>query len=133
MLHGTNKLEGVDGRLVDIVKRAAVEIPFDVLVVEGLRSKERQASLYAQGRTKPGKIVTWTLDSKHILGLAVDLAPYVNRVILWEDPLLFVVIGKAMTQAAKDAGVKIKWGFDWDMDGVLREKGETDGPHFELV
>ena len=133
MLYNVNRLVGVDKRLVSVVEAAALNIPFDVLVVEGVRTKERQAALYAQGRTKPGRIVTWTLKSKHIDGLAVDLAPYIDRKIAWEDELLFAVIGQEMIDAAKKLGVRIRWGWDWNMNGVLKERGETDGPHFELV
>ena len=45
-----------------------------VIVTEGKRSLARQAWLYAQGRTRPGPKVTWTMKSKHIEGLAVDIA-----------------------------------------------------------
>lgn len=44
-----------------------------VRVSEGLRSAERQQQLYAQGRTSPGRIVTWTLQSKHLTGHAFDI------------------------------------------------------------
>lgn len=49
------------------------ELP-QVYLVEGHRSAERQAALYAQGRTEPGPIVTWTPESWHQTGYAVDLA-----------------------------------------------------------
>lgn len=63
--------------------RAAVEAAiaeciaggFDVAVAEALRSQERQAYLYAQGRTRPGKRVTnapTNLTSWHGYGLAID-------------------------------------------------------------
>lgn len=44
-------------------------------VFEGWRSMERQAYLYAQGRTAPGVKVTWVKPgySLHAYGLAVDL------------------------------------------------------------
>lgn len=42
-------------------------------VFEARRSKERQEWLYSQGRTRPWKIVTWTLQSKHLEGKAVDI------------------------------------------------------------
>lgn len=46
-----------------------------VMIFEAWRSPQRQASLYAQGRTAPGKIITkadaW--QSIHQLGLAVDI------------------------------------------------------------
>jgi peptidoglycan L-alanyl-D-glutamate endopeptidase CwlK len=43
-----------------------------VRIGEVRRSVERQRELYAQGRTTPGSIVTWTLQSKHIRGRAFD-------------------------------------------------------------
>lgn len=126
------KIKGVDERLVQVVEKASGMVPFPTRVIEGVRTRERQAELYAQGRTKPGKIVTWTMNSKHIDGKAVDFVPYVNNSIPWNDVLLFTVLGKAMFEAAKELDIPIRWGYDWDNDGVLMEKGEGDGPHFEL-
>lgn len=127
------RLIGVHEVLVSIVRRAAKKLPFPIMVVEGLRTKERQAELYAQGRTKPGKVVTWTLASKHIEGKAVDLAPYIKGQIDWNDSKKFDAIAKAMFAAASEVGVYIRWGKDWNQNGKPGEKGETDSPHFELV
>ncbi|MCG8467965.1 MAG: hypothetical protein MJB57_07095 [Gemmatimonadetes bacterium] len=61
-------------RRVEIVQdRMLSEFGHTVRVVETHRSQERQAELYAQGRTKPGPIVTWTEHSAHTEGLAVDV------------------------------------------------------------
>ena len=46
----------------------------DCHVFESYRSQERQNELYAQGRTKPGNIVTWTTSSRHTQREAVDMA-----------------------------------------------------------
>jgi hypothetical protein len=57
-----------------IAECATREMP--VKVVEGFRSNARQAWLYAQGRTRPGGIVTNApngLTSWHGYGLAVDV------------------------------------------------------------
>jgi len=43
------------------------------VIAEAWRSQARQDALYAQGRTRPGVIVTWTTDSEHTRGRAVDL------------------------------------------------------------
>jgi len=128
-----DRLNGVNTRLVSVVHRALELSTVDFTVVEGLRSKQRQAQLYAQGRTTAGKIVTWTLKSKHIDGLAVDLAPFTDGKIDWTDLAKFDAIGAAMKKAAAELGVTIRWGADWDRDGRLREKGESDSPHFEIV
>ena len=39
----------------------------------------------------------------------------------------------SMMRAARELKVPIRWGADWDRDGIPREKGETDSPHFELA
>lgn len=126
------RLEGVNEALVSVVRRAAKRLPFSLFVAEGLRTRERQAELYAQGRTKPGRKVTWTLHSKHLEGRAVDLAPLINGAIDWADLSKFDAIAKAMQDAAKEVGVAVRWGGDWDMDGQPRERGESDSPHFEI-
>ena len=135
MIFNGGRFSGVDQRLVSIAQEACQALPFDVIVVEGVRTEKRQQELYAQGRTKPGKIVTWTMNSKHIGGLAVDLAPYDHetRQILWGDVLKFNDMIRSMLRVAAGHKVKIRSGADWNQNGVLRENRETDSPHFELV
>ena len=135
IIFNEGRFSGVDQRLIDIAQEACRLLPFDVIVVEGVRTKQRQRDLFAQGRTKPGKIVTWTLMSKHIDGLAVDLAPYdhTKKEILWNDILKFNEMIRSMQRVAAEHKVKIRSGADWNQNGVLREKKETDSPHFELV
>lgn len=130
-----DKLQGVHPKLVDVVKRAIELTKQDFKVLEGVRTPERQKELYAQGRTKPGPKVTWTLTSNHFVnpktgyGHAVDLVPYP---VDWETLSKFDAIQKAMFAAAKELGVTIRWGANWNRNGKPREKGETDSPHFEL-
>lgn len=128
-------LRGVEPRLISVVLRAIVLTKQDFSVTCGIRSREEQRKLYAQGRTAPGPIVAWTLNSRHFpdadgYGRAVDLAPYP---VDWDDLSKFDEIARAMFQAAKDLDVKIRWGADWDQDGKPRERGESDSPHFELA
>lgn len=141
------RLNGVDANLVKVVQRAIEITPQDFMVVEGVRSKEQCYINYGKGRTVaqctakgvPAKYaqpklakVTWLnnpLSSKHVSGKAVDLVPYpVN----WNDLTKFDQVAKAMFAAAKELGVSIRWGANWDNDGNYREKGEYDSPHFEL-
>lgn len=130
-----DKLQGVHPKLVNVVKRAIELTKQDFKVLEGVRTPERQKELYAQGRTKPGPKVTWTLTSNHFVnpktgyGHAVDLVPYP---VDWETLSKFDAIQKAMFAAAKELGVTIRWGANWNRNGKPREKGETDSPHFEL-
>ena len=62
----------------------------NVKVVETRRSFNRQASLYAMGRTQPGRVVTYSKagTGKHEDGTAFDIAfegvnPYPSDVRLW--------------------------------------------------
>jgi hypothetical protein len=132
MLKRTERLKGVDPRLVAVVEAASKSVPFDILVVEGLRTLERQKQLYAQGRTTPGKIVTWTLKSKHIDGKAVDIVPLKkDGTIDWNDVKSFDQLASAMVEASHQVKIKVRSGADWDGDGKYREKGEFDSPHWE--
>jgi len=45
-----------------------------IFVTEAKRSSQRQKELYAQWRTKPGKVVTRTMHSRHLVGDAFDIA-----------------------------------------------------------
>jgi hypothetical protein len=117
---------------VAVVEAASKSVPFDILVVEGLRTLERQKQLYAQGRTTPGKIVTWTLKSKHIDGKAVDIVPLKkDGTIDWNDVKSFDQLASAMVEASHQVKIKVRSGADWDGDGKYREKGEFDSPHWE--
>jgi peptidoglycan L-alanyl-D-glutamate endopeptidase CwlK len=64
----------------------------EVLITSTLRDNERQAQLYAKGRTAPGKIVTYAKpgDSWHNHGLAFDFYPRkVGTKGSWNDLALF--------------------------------------------
>lgn len=140
-------LVGVDPRMVRVVKRALLIAPDlgcpDFTVTCGVRTLAQQKALYAQGRTKPGKVVTWTLNSRHLpnpktgLGEAVDLFPgtwdIVDNKKTPEVDDAYALLAKAMLKAAELEGVAIRWGANWDGDRMIREKGETDNPHFELA
>jgi len=129
------RLKGVHPDLVKVVELAIKKTATDFLVLEGVRTPARQKELYAQGRTRPGQVVTWTLTSNHFakadgFGHAVDLAPYP---VDWNDLKKFDAISKAMFAAAAELGIRIRWGADWDQDGKSRERGESDSPHFEIM
>ena len=71
-------LQGVNPRLVLIVRRAALSMDF--VVTEGLRTLARQTQLVAAG-------ASFTMNSRHLTGDAVDLAAVVNGEIRWDWPL----------------------------------------------
>ena len=142
-----DRLVGVDERLQRVVKRAIELSKQDFMVLEGVRTRQQCMTNYGKGRTiaqcvakgvpaqyaNPNAAkVTWLNNpfaSKHVSGKAVDLVPYP---VDWNDLKKFDVIAQAMLQASKELSIPIRWGADWDNDDKLREKGESDSPHFEI-
>lgn len=111
-----SRLEGVHPDLVRVVKRAAAMSDLDFTVLEGLRTEARQRELFKQGATK-------TMNSRHLTGHAVDLAPMMNGQISWDWPL-YHRLAKTVKSAAELEKVPITWGGGW--------RSFRDGPHWEL-
>ena len=66
-----------------------------------------------------------------VAGLGIDLLPAPYD---WANKAReFDRLADAMFVAAKTCGVRIRWGADWNRNGVARERGETDSPHWEIV
>lgn len=65
----------------------AKAVDLDVLVYCTMRSAAEQNELYAQGRAKPGKIVTNAkgFSSAHNYGLAFDGVPMIHGKPAWDD------------------------------------------------
>jgi peptidoglycan L-alanyl-D-glutamate endopeptidase CwlK len=111
-----SRLEWVHPDLVRVVKKAAAMSSLDFTVLEGLRSLGLQKQLVADGASK-------TMNSRHLTGHAVDLAPMVRGTIRWDWPL-FHQLAVVVKDAAKAENVPIQWGGDW--------RTFKDGPHWEL-
>jgi len=101
---------------------------FDVTVIEGVRSQDRQNELVAQGKSK-------TKFGKHVEGKAVDIAPYP---IDWQSRDDFHYLGGFVLGVASEMGIDIRWGGDWS-DSSLSENARTtkdnsfdDLVHFEI-
>lgn len=138
------RLEGVDDRLVRVVKTAITISNVDFGVIQGLRTIEEQRELVAKGASQ-------TMKSKHLEGLAVDLMAYVGSRGSWEMSL-YDDIADAMKLAAIEEGVPIRWGAAWQIsdirewDGTMQDAMDNyidlrrsqgrrpfiDGPHFEI-
>lgn len=60
------------------VLRSQKVLKIKINISETYRTQDRQNELYAQGRTKPGNIVTWTKQSRHTSRSALDCYPIRN-------------------------------------------------------
>jgi len=90
-----------------------------IKVISGLRTYDEQNDLYAQGRTKPGRIVTNARGgfSNHNFGIAFDVGVFEGSQYLDESPKY-----KAVGVLGMDLG--LEWGGNW--------KTIQDEPHFQL-
>lgn len=109
-------LLGVHEDLQAVVRLAIQLTDVDFSVVEGLRDLERQKELVEAGKS-------WTLDSKHLTGNAVDLYPWVNGATSHETHP-YNRVAKAMFKASQRLGVELEWGGFWN---------QRDKPHWQLV
>jgi peptidoglycan L-alanyl-D-glutamate endopeptidase CwlK len=158
MLKHSERLDTVKPALAAVIKAGCAHLPFDTLVVEGIRTREQMAVNYGKGRTVAeckakgvdGKYaqpklakVTWLNNpfaSNHAAdsdgkGKAVDVYPLLNGALAnTRDHLpLFRQMHDAIMAEAKKAKANVRYGGDWDKDGKLFEQGETDAVHFELL
>ena len=115
--------------LLPLVKRKADKLVkemelfgFPIRITEGYRSLERQNELYAQGRTKPGAIVTKAKagESLHNYGVAIDVVFRKQGYDATPDQWL------AMASVAEGQG------FEWGGSQVWVSAGFQDKPHLEM-
>tara|TARA_B110000503_G_scaffold23373_3_gene36530 strand:- start:3559 stop:4014 length:456 start_codon:yes stop_codon:yes gene_type:complete len=139
------KLEGIDERMIAVVKYAINVTKQDFSVICGMRTIEEQKVLFNKKASK-------TMKSKHLEGFAVDLMAYVDGG-RWELNL-YDEIADAMSEAAREVDVPIRWGAAWTVPNIAqysegnmedamnsyidlrRSQGRRpfiDGPHFELA
>ncbi|WBQ09866.1 M15 family metallopeptidase [Hyphomonadaceae bacterium ML37] len=110
------RLRGVHPHLERVIRRALEISPLDFTIVEGLRTIEQQQEYVARGAST-------TMNSRHLTGHAVDIAPFVDGSLRWDWPL-FHILAPVVKQAAEECGVPVEWGGDW--------QSFPDGPHWQL-
>lgn len=98
-----------------------------VRFTQTLRTIAEQDALYAQGRTKPGKIVTWAKGGKsyHNYGLAIDICLIIDgKEASWDITKDFDKdrISDWMEIVAIFKSRGWEWGGDWE---------KKDYPHFQ--
>lgn len=111
------RLEGVHPDLKKVVEDAAANAPFEILVVEGLRTVARQKKMVAEGKSR-------TMNSRHLTGHAIDLCAIVDGKMKWTKPHNHA-IADLMKAEATSKGVDLEWGGEiWPTF--------KDTPHYQL-
>lgn len=108
----------------------------DISILCGHRNEIAQDLAYKQGNS----LVRWP-DSNHntFPSTAIDAAPYHAQKphIHWDDIDEMEALKRLVFICAEKRGISIRWGADWDRDGVRVDKDPDerllDGPHYELM
>ena len=118
-----NVLNTVHPDLQRVFRRVVQRFDCTVLPDGGRRTPDRQQELVDSGASQ-------TLNSKHLTGNAVDVAPWP---LDWDDTDRFRAFGGYVIGIAQQAGVELRWGGDWDGDWCFTDQTFHDLPHFELA
>lgn len=127
--HSQNQLATCDPRLQKLMTEVIKY--FDFSVVEGHRGEEAQTKAFLSGNSqKP-----WPKSNHNALpSKAVDIAPYP---IDWSDRETarqrFCYLAGAVDVVAKQMGLKVRWGGDWNRNQDTRDENFRDLPHFEVL
>lgn len=99
---------------------------YDCTVLCGHRTKEEQDEAVRTGASK-----LQFPNSKHNSSpsMAVDVVPFP---VDWKDMSRFYHFCGFVLATAKQLGIEIRSGIDWDGDLNFREEKFVDAPHFEL-
>jgi hypothetical protein len=98
---------------------------FDCSIICGFRGRLEQEEAFSDGRSKAR-----FGESPHNFTFAVDVVPYP---IDWEDRERMTYFAGQVMATARNLGIKLRWGGDWDMDTELEDNSFDDLPHFELL
>jgi len=122
------RLSTAHPKLQELFSEAIKTTPIDFMVVCGYRSREDQDKAVLEGKSK----TPWP-TSKHNRqpSEAVDICPMVNGQLSWNKAKLRKLATHILGEA-KRLGISIRWGGDFNMNGVVGDDKFIDMPHFEL-
>ncbi|GLI57706.1 hypothetical protein PM10SUCC1_32200 [Propionigenium maris DSM 9537] len=120
-------ISNIDPKLAVIIGAVLAEGNVDFTITHGFRSLQEQQSLYAQGRTKKGPVVTKCdgvkKKSYHQTGKAIDFIPFPFDGD-WNNTEQFKRVGEELLRVGKALGYNCSYGGHW--------KSFKDWPHFQL-
>lgn len=138
-------MTGVHPDLCRVVRDCAANgaLPFVFVVTQGLRTMAQQKQAVASGHSQ-------TLQSRHLVGCAVDLAVLTDGKISW-GWMPYYTLADQMRAAGIRCGIPLRWGGQWRAlmadytEPAIQESAAyvtaakadaapilLDGPHYEL-
>lgn len=126
------RLKTCDKRLQSIMYRAIQVSKIDFGIAEGYRTTERQQELFKQGLTQLNG-VTELSNHNYNPSIAVDIFGWVDGKTDYSIPVMCYLAG-VIQSVAVELGYSVRWGGNWDQDGViLADQNFDDLPHYELT
>lgn len=123
------KLDTVDPKLQAVTELVMSWQIMDFAIVWGFRGEDAQEQAFRSGNSTK----RWpdSLHNKHP-SPAIDVAPYHDGGIPWNDKLAFAVLAGLFKAAGAHLGTPIRWGGDWDSDGSTTDQKFMDLGHLEI-
>lgn len=131
MIHHPERLAGVHSDLAVVITAAGGF--WDLDVIEGERSLERERELIGAGKSK----LTDPMRCLHVRQVdgyvhAVDVAPWPATADVWKDTRRFYLLGGFVLGVASQLKKRIRWGGDWNGNTVIGDQTFNDLDHFEV-
>lgn len=136
------KLQRCEKALAGVLVTAREHCPFAFKVVQSDRTIAQQREYFKAGASRVNPDVyrdpqALYQAAKHIVGPGMPLSRAVDIAIVGKEPYnipSLAYVAGLVRMAAEQQGVRIRWGGDFDQDGILLEPGTfQDLPHFELA
>lgn len=117
------RLEGIEPILIEIVKAAITNSPYDfgIPAFGGLRTAEEQNGLFMK---RVSNCDGFKNKSYHQTGKAFDIYAYVDRKASWNKKHLTKIARHIQKVAKEEFNINLKWGGDW--------RNFKDMPHFQI-
>jgi len=131
-----DKLKTCHPDLVRVAELALSRSPVDFTIVWGWRDAAQQNAMVAAGASKtpwPKSKHNATNQAGEPASNAIDFAPVVGGTIPWKDTHLFAVVAGVLMSAAVELGVRLRWGGDWNMNGLTTDQTFMDWGHVERL
>lgn len=118
------RLKNAHPLLQKLMNEAIKKTPF--MILDSQRGRAAQELAFKQKRTKVhfgNSAHNWSP------AIALDVVPLP---VDWKNTKAFVALSQVILPLAKELGIPIRWGGDWNMNGKTSDEKFVDMPHYEL-
>lgn len=130
-------------RITEVMREALRLSDVDFGVVQGARTIEQQRDYFRKGNSKVnpdayiGNLPKLYAAAKHITGPGMPFSRACDIIVsggkTYDAPTLCYIAGVVLT-CAKNMGVPMRWGGNWDQDSVIiTDQTLQDLVHFEVI